>query len=603
MIILGIHDGHDSSVALLKNGEIIYAAQEERFTSLKGDYGYPKNAISDCLRTTKIKIKEIDQVALASKFTNPVLMKIKRNAQFGVSDWIKEQELYWKPKLYKKKNVSYWNIFKNNKNFKQDKIYNYKNILKAYMSKKDLEVFHKMRVESISKFLKIDKNKIITYLHEDCHKYYSYYFFKERKNGIAITAEGLGDYSNGSVSVLKNSSFVLKAANTQNHIGHIYQYITLLLGMKPMSHEYKVMGLAPYSSSYEIKKCINIFNEILKIKKLNVVFKKKPKDLFFHFKSKFKDCRFDGIAGALQLFTEKKLEEWFLSCIKILKSNHIYFSGGVAQNIKAIMYLYKNKKFKKIFVPPAAGDTSLSIGACFKASADKCLKKGISPKKFIKPIKNMYLGYKVKNEDLEKFIKSQNIKNKYEIIRNVSPKRVAKEIFDGKIIARCSGKMEFGLRSLGNRSILCDPRDYSNIQKINSKIKKRDFWMPFTPTIIKEDFNKFIVNPRKIISKFMAMAFETTPLGQKKIQAAIHPADYTARPQYLEKKDNPDYYEIIKEFKKLSGVGALLNTSFNLHGLPVVRGIKEAFYTFNNSNLDFLIIERTMFKKKKSNAN
>ena len=101
----------------------------------------------------------------------------------------------------------------------------------------------------------------------------------------------------------------------------------------------------------------------------------------------------------------------------------------------------------------------------------------------------------------------------------------------------------------------------------------------------------------------MAMAFETTPLGQKKIQAAIHPADFTARPQYLEKKDNPDYYEIIKEFKKLSGVGALLNTSFNLHGLPVVRGIKEAFYTFNNSNLDFLIIEKTMFKKKKSNAN
>ena len=103
MIILGIHDGHDSSVALLKNGEIIYAAQEERFTSLKGDYGYPKNAISDCLRTTKIKIKEIDQVALASKFTNPVLMKIKRNAQFGVSDWIKEQELYWKPKYTRKK--------------------------------------------------------------------------------------------------------------------------------------------------------------------------------------------------------------------------------------------------------------------------------------------------------------------------------------------------------------------------------------------------------------------------------------------------------------------------------------------------------------------
>jgi len=598
MVILGIHDGHDSSVALSKNGEILYASQEERFTNLKGDYGFPKNAIRDCLKSTNTKLEDIDQVALASKFTNPILMKLKRNAQFSVSDWIKEQELYWQPKIYQNKKVSYWNVFKKNKNFKQDNIYDYKNILKVYMSKKELNLFYKRRIEKISKLIKIEKKKIITHFHEDCHKYYAYYFFKERKDGLAITAEGLGDYSNGSVSTLKNSTFSLKAANTKNHIGHIYQYITLLLGMKPMSHEYKVMGLAPYTSLYEINKCFKTFDEILKINKLNVVFRKKPKDLFFHFKSKFKDCRFDGIAGALQLFTEKKLEEWFLSCVKILKLNNIYFSGGVAQNIKAIMYLIKNKKFKNIFVPPAAGDTSLSIGACFKSNADLCIKKGLSPNKFIKPIKNMYLGYKVKDEDLKKYIRKKRLFKRYEIIKNVSSKRIAKEIFDGKIIARCAGRMEFGLRSLGNRSILCDPRKFANIQKINSKIKKRDFWMPFTPTIIKEDFDKFIVNPNKIVSKFMAMAFETTKLGQSKIQAAIHPADYTARPQFLERNDNPKYYEIIKEFKKLSGVGALLNTSFNLHGLPVVRDISDAFYTFENSDLDFLIIEKMMFKKK-----
>ena len=124
MVILGIHDGHDSSVALSKDGEIVYASQEERFTNLKGDYGFPKNAIKDCLKSTNTKVKDIDQVALASKFTNPILMKIKRNAQFSVSDWIKEQELYWRPKIYQNKKVSYWNIFKKNKNFKQDNIYN-----------------------------------------------------------------------------------------------------------------------------------------------------------------------------------------------------------------------------------------------------------------------------------------------------------------------------------------------------------------------------------------------------------------------------------------------------------------------------------------------
>ena len=140
------------------------------------------------------------------------------------------------------------------------------------MSKKELVLFHKRRIESISKLLKINKNKIKTYLHEDCHKYYSYYFFPERENGLAITAEGLGDYSNGSVSTIKNSIFNLKASNTQNHLGHIYQYITLLLGMKPMNHEYKVMGLAAYASNYEIEKCYDVFDKILKVKKLNIEF-------------------------------------------------------------------------------------------------------------------------------------------------------------------------------------------------------------------------------------------------------------------------------------------------------------------------------------------
>ena len=598
MIILGIHDGHDSSAALSVDGKIVYASQEERFTNLKGEYGFPKNSVNDCLKTTGISLKDIDEVALASRFTNPVLMRIKRNAQFTVSDWVREQELYWKPKIFKNRNISYWKLFKNNKKYKKDNFYNYNSILKTYMSKKELSLFHKRRVEGISKILKIGKDKIRTYLHEDCHKYYSYYIFPDRANGIAITAEGLGDYSNGSVSTIKNSLFKLKAFNTENHIGHIYQYITLLLGMKPMNHEYKVMGLAAYSSKYEIQKCYNTFDEILKIKKLNVVFNKKPKDLYFHFKEKFKDCRFDGIAGALQKFTENKLEEWFLSCVKELNQRSIYFSGGVAQNIKAVMKLSNNSKFKRIFVPPAAGDTSLSIGACFKANSVFCERNKISSKKYIKPIDNMYLGYKIKKNDIKNYILKEKIKNKFHVYENIQAKEIAKEIFKGKIIGRCVGNMEFGLRSLGNRSILCDPRFSSNIRKINLKIKKRDFWMPFTPTIIKEDFDKFIFNPRKITSKFMAMAFETTLSGQKNLQAALHPSDYTARPQFLEKKDNPEYHNIISEFKKLSGVGALLNTSLNLHGLPVVRDIADAFYTFNNSNLDALIIENYMFKKK-----
>lgn len=589
MKIIGIHDGHDASVALMVDGKIIFAAQEERFSRLKGDYGFPKRAVEEMFKFSGLKPSEIDLVTVGSFNLNPVLLKLKRNAQFSVADWIDEQEKFWKPKIFFNKKVNYWKIFR--KRFKKfDKYYNYKNFLKGYMNLKELKRFRFERLNSISKHLKIKKNKIKFVLHEDCHKYYSFYFFPERKDGIAITSEGIGDYSNGSVSIVKKNKFYLKAYNRENHLGHIYQYITLLLGMKPNQHEYKVMGLAPYTSNYEIEKCYKIFDKILKVKGLNIVFDKKPKDLFYHFKEKLINCRFDGIAGALQKFLEKKLETWFVACFKKFRYRNFYFSGGVAQNIKAALYLSKNKKIKKIFVPPAAGDTTISIGACFYGAANFL-------KNEIHPINSMYLGTSLNTNEIKRLIKKK-LNKKFIVKSKFSAREVALAISKGAIIGRCAGRMEFGLRSLGNRSILCDPRFSENINKINFKIKKRDFWMPFTPTILKEDFDKYIINPKKIEARFMSMAFETTNIGRNCLKAAIHPADFTARPQLLSKDDNPKYFEIIKSFKQITGVGALLNTSLNLHGLPVVRNAEDALYVFENSGLDFLILENFLLKKK-----
>ena len=591
MKIIGIHDGHDASVALMVDGKIIFAAQEERFSRLKGDYGFPKRAVEEMFKFSGLKPSEIDLVTVGSFNLNPVLLKLKRNAQFSVADWIDEQEKFWKPKIFFNKKVNYWEIFR--KRFKKfDKYYNYKNFLKGYMNSNELKRFRFERLNSISKHLRIKKNKIKFVLHEDCHKYYSFYFFPERKDGIAITSEGIGDYSNGSVSTVKKNKFYLKAHNRENHLGHIYQYITLLLGMKPNQHEYKVMGLAPYTSNYEIEKCYKIFDKILKVKGLNVIFDKKPKDLFYHFKEKLINCRFDGIAGALQKFLEKKLETWFVTCSKKLRYRNFYFSGGVAQNIKAALYLSKNKKIKKIFVPPAAGDTTISIGACFYGAAN-------SLKNEIHPINSMYLGSSLKTNEIKRMINKRKLNKKFKVKSKFSAREVALAISKGAIVGRCAGRMEFGLRSLGNRSILCDPRFSENINKINFKIKKRDFWMPFTPTILKEDFNKYIINPKKIEARFMSMAFETTNIGRNCLKAAIHPADFTARPQLLSKDDNPNYFEIIKSFKQITGVGALLNTSLNLHGLPVVRNAEDALYVFENSGLDFLILENFLLKKNK----
>ena len=158
--------------------------------------------------------------------------------------------------------------------------------------------------------------------------------------------------------------------------------------------------------------------------------------------------------------------------------------------------------------------------------------------------------------------------------------------------------MEFGQRALGNRSILADPRNFNSVEKINSKIKYRDFWMPFTPSILFEDVNKIILNPKKIYSPFMTMAFDVKKNFINKIPAVIHPADKTTRPQMLKKKSNPDYHDLINKFKKITGIPLVLNTSFNLHGDAIVENASQAIKTFKKSDLDILVLNNYAICRK-----
>jgi carbamoyltransferase len=201
-------------------------------------------------------------------------------------------------------------------------------------------------------------------------------------------------------------------------------------------------------------------------------------------------------------------------------------------------------------------------------------------------------------DDLNKYIIRKKLKKKYKIFKNYTSDQVAKILNDGKIIGRCCGRMEFGLRSLGNRSILADPRKYDTVAKINQKIKKRDFWMPFTPSILYEDKKKYFINHKDLNDNFMSMAFETTLLGRKNLKAAIHPSDFTIRPQTVRKKDNEEYYNLLKSFKKITKVGALLNTSLNLHGMPIAMDYIDALYILDNSDLDAMVFDKVIISKK-----
>ena len=212
------------------------------------------------------------------------------------------------------------------------------------------------------------------------------------------------------------------------------------------------------------------------------------------------------------------------------------------------------------------------------------------------PLTNIYLGPKYNKKQIKNAV--EKFKDKYFIQKNVSIKDVAEFLAEGYVIARFDGRMEFGARALGNRSILGNPSKMEVVKKINSQVKSRDFWMPFTATILDTRVIDYIKNPKGISCPFMTIAFDSTDLAREHLKAAMHPYDYTVRPQILFKKNNPGYYQLIKEFENITGIGSLLNTSFNLHGDPVVCSPQDALHTFENSKLDMLFIGEMLIKRE-----
>ena len=245
---------------------------------------------------------------------------------------------------------------------------------------------------------------------------------------------------------------------------------------------------------------------------------------------------------------------------------------------------------------PSSGDESLSLGAAlhcyYEESKDKNFSKSY--------LSNLYLGFEYSKKDEQNAIKKLIGKQKsYKIYKNNLNELAAKLLEQGKVLGRCVGKSEWGARALGNRSILCRPDNYLMVDKINEMVKKRDFWMPFAPSIMEEYFGKFVKNNNKTKPYFMTQAFETIKnVNTAKIIAACHLRDKTIRPQLVNAKNNKHYYNLIKEFKKRTNIPVLLNTSFNLHGYPIVETPNDAVKVFLNSGIDALLLGNFLILKK-----
>ncbi len=583
---------HDSAAALIIDGEIVAAAQEERFSRKKHDARYPINAVNYVLSEAKIKLSDIDHIVF---FEKPFL-KFER---------LLETYMAFAPKGFKSFSLSMpiW-------------------LREKLFQKKFLFDNLKLHDEKFN-----DINKIKFSEHHYSHAASAFYPspFKE---AIVLTLDGVGEWATTTVAVGKeNKLSMLKEIHFPHSLGLLYSAFTYYTGFKVNSGEYKVMGLAPYGKP-KYKELI--IKELMDLKedgsfKLNMKYfnyatgltmtNKKFSNLFGQpVRDSQKDLLTDfhmDIASSIQAVTEEVVLRLTRDIAQEYNIKNLCLAGGVALNCVANGKILRENNFEDIWIQPAAGDAGGSLGAAL-AYWHRELDK---PRDVLKDkMKGAYLGPHHESSSIEKNLKSLKAVYKEKTSSEISP-LVAKELANSKTVGWFQGRMEFGPRALGARSILADPRSEKMQKELNLKIKFRESFRPFAPSVLREDVKEWFEidydSPYMLLvsdvkkEKQITMSEKDNKLfGIDKLNIkrssipAITHVDYSARIQTVHKETNPKYYDLINEFKKITNCPVLVNTSFNVRGEPIVCSVEDAFNCFMGTNLDILVIENFILFKE-----
>ena len=565
--VLGIHDGHCSSAALLVNGVTTKAVQEERFVNIKNESGMPVNSISYCLD----EVGKLDEVVLATKFIHK-------------ADWYRKQE-FWE----KTAQDYYWNKL-------------------TWWLRKRVDPYFRNRLsdrkKELGKILQkqgfiFPPEKIKVVEHHTAHAASAYYGsdYQLDEKVTVITADGSGDGLSATVSRGKDGILRRDIVSTRDEsIGEIYSLTTHYLGFRPWEHEYKLMGLAPYSER-EASITDGLFS-IMGVSDGRFTTKLSADFAYDYLKRLYYKKRFDRICASLQYWYEVMMLKWIKELVVDKDySGKIACAGGDFMNVKANQIIAQQPFIEDMFVFPSSGDESTSIGACMKVYADYCLEHGLHPLEEVSPIEALYLGPPAMEKN-QKEIEAQCAQRGWSCWEEDNVDTYIVDLLEeGKIVARCSGRLEFGARALGNRSILADGSDVNIKTPLNAQVKHRDFWMPFAPSILEGEDKRLIHNPNNIRSPYMIMAYDSTEEGRKELAAAMHPYDFTLRPQIVERDWNSEYWDILQKWHSRTGYGGLLNTSFNVHGKPIVKDWETALWTLEQTGLENLVIENLVIKK------
>lgn len=595
MYILGVHQAHNATAAILKDGKILAAVSEERFTRKKNQFGIPIRSIQFCLDFCKISPSEIDLVVFAGSTWPNYVASLETTGNNRSKFYL----FFLLLRILHQKIHMFLLYLEYKINFLKGLSILFNRPIFWLMSK----AFYPQLYNLLTREFGFAKEKFVVMDHHLAHALAALYgslFPQQEKKVLVFTCDGGGDGLSSTISVFQDSQLKrLITTSDQNSLGAFYAGITEFLGMRPLEDEYKLMGLAPYAPEEGIEKVFKIMSRYIKLNHQTLTFENMftPDVLWYVFKKELGYLRFDWIAGAAQRIVEELLTEWVKVAIKRYKIQTIACGGGVFMNVKANLKISELEEVKEMYVCPSGGDESNAIGACYwgflKSQNDK------KTKTIPEPIADLYLGPEFGDNEIHRILEQNKADNKYNLNYHEDiEERVATLLSQGKIVARFSGRMEWGARSLGNRSILADASKQGVIEEINKMIKKRDFWMPFAPTILKEEENRYMINLKKIKAPFMTYAFRGTPDAYRDLAAAIHSYDKTLRPQVLEKESNPSYYQLLKKFQRKTGKGGILNTSFNIHGEPIVCSPQDALEAFRKSDLKYLALGHYLVSKK-----
>jgi len=361
MKIIGINEDHNANAALIIDGKVIACASEERFTGTKNDTEYPRQSIESILSVAGLKGDEIDKVVFAGKIADPFQMRMKRVTTYSIKDYVREQNEYWKPVLLEKKPSDYWLRISKEPKFANPNPPGYYDycFLETQPEESWGSVFNAVRKQTAAKQLGISEDNVLFMDHHRGHAAYAFYASpRSARRSLVVTADGWGDGCNATASIYEHGKLKEFLRTDMCNLARTYRWITLLLGMKPNEHEFKVMGLAPYAKDYIARPAYEVFKNTLFVDGLDFKWKEKPSDMYFYFREALEGVRFDGIAAGLQMWVEDLVSEWIRNLMEHTGAEALYYSGGLSMNIKANKTIMEMDCVKEFHVPPSGGDES-----------------------------------------------------------------------------------------------------------------------------------------------------------------------------------------------------------------------------------------------------